>query len=281
MAFLDGSIRSGRLFAAASTAQFQRVLDETCVDNDVGPGERAALFMTAGFLADWCSSGAQVYELDHSIAALLAATRAPAIDWERTPHRFMVLKVPRLFVPVRGDGADVWIAVSASGKVMGVFETCERIHWLFVNEPLHEDLSDEIEAVDDLHAEPHAEPHAVDAGGWRMAIRMVANVIAYVTQHRECVGSPSGQANGRSTSRVSAPRDVVVDKAFRDRISALVSAGSLREIRSALAHMVRGHWRNQPVGVGLADRRLTWVRPHRRGDESLGSVVSRIERMQA
>jgi len=42
---------------------------------------------------------------------------------------------------------------------------------------------------------------------------------------------------------------------------------------------VTGHWRNQPVGPGRSERRLTWVRPHVKGPEDAPLVVK--ERVNA
>lgn len=42
---------------------------------------------------------------------------------------------------------------------------------------------------------------------------------------------------------------------------------------------VSGHWRNQPVGPGRAERRLTWVRPHIKGPDDAPLVVK--ERVHA
>jgi len=36
--------------------------------------------------------------------------------------------------------------------------------------------------------------------------------------------------------------------------------------------IVRGHWRNQACGPARAERRMTWVRPHWKGDDALAPV---------
>lgn len=45
------------------------------------------------------------------------------------------------------------------------------------------------------------------------------------------------------------------------------------------SHVVRGHWRNARVGTGRAERRIVWIRPHWRGDESAGTKDDRVYRV--
>jgi hypothetical protein len=116
-----------------------------------------------------------------------------------------------------------------------------------------------------------------------LARRLAANAIAYILEHQDCViARPGKRAEGRkpATYEVRPPREVVIDKEFRAAAKAAVSATTLVGIRRALRHVVRGHWRNQAVGTQRAERRRTWIKPHKRGDETLGSVVARLERMR-
>lgn len=48
--------------------------------------------------------------------------------------------------------------------------------------------------------------------------------------------------------------------------------GGFREY--AVRFLVRGHWRNQPCGPALADRRLTWIKPYYKGPE-MAAIVNR------
>jgi len=111
--------------------------------------------------------------------------------------------------------------------------------------------------------------------------RFVSNVIAYVTEHR-----PSSHPSTKSVSpryeMLQPPPEVIIDRAFRDAAVAVVSSvieGSVVGIRRALAHHVRGHWRDQACGAGRSQRKRIWIMPHRRGEESLGSVVRRVEHL--
>lgn len=116
--------------------------------------------------------------------------------------------------------------------------------------------------------------------------RFVSNVVAYVTEHRPalttCRSADADESGTRLLATLAPPVEVVVDRAFRDAAGAAVDAiltGSTVGIRRALAHHVRGHWRDQPCGAGRAERRRIWIMPHRRGDESLGSVMRRVEQL--
>lgn len=114
--------------------------------------------------------------------------------------------------------------------------------------------------------------------------RFVSNVVAYVTEHRPTLSRCGTGETSRLVSTLSPPAEVVVDRAFRDVVGDAVDSilqGSIAGIRRALAHRVRGHWRDQPYGTGRSERRRIWIMPHRRGDEALGSVVRRIEHIQA
>jgi hypothetical protein len=46
-------------------------------------------------------------------------------------------------------------------------------------------------------------------------------------------------------------------------------------------HVVRGHWRNQPCGVGLTTRKLIWIRPHWRGPEAGDAIAKLVDRERA
>lgn len=110
--------------------------------------------------------------------------------------------------------------------------------------------------------------------------RLVGNVLAYVTEHRPASRATGSKLPCPAYETLEPPPEVIVDRAFRDAARAAVAAvlnGSLVGIRRALAHHVRGHWRDQACGPGRSQRKRIWIMPHRRGDESLGSVVRRIE----
>lgn len=112
--------------------------------------------------------------------------------------------------------------------------------------------------------------------------RFVSNVIAYVTEHRPSSHPSTKFAALPHYEVLQPPPEVIIDRAFRDAAGAVVTSvleGSVVGIRRALAHHVRGHWRDQACGAGRSQRKRIWIMPHRRGDESLGSVVRRVEQI--
>ena len=114
--------------------------------------------------------------------------------------------------------------------------------------------------------------------------RFVSNVLAYVTEQR-ISSHPTSRKGGQNFPYyeiLQPPPEVIIDRAFRDAAGAAVSSiveGSIIGLRRALAHHVRGHWRDQACGTGRTQRKRIWIMPHRRGDEALGSVVRRIEHL--
>jgi hypothetical protein len=45
--------------------------------------------------------------------------------------------------------------------------------------------------------------------------------------------------------------------------------------RSLRAHLVRGHFKNQPFGPGRTERRIIWIAPYRRGDDGTEETLER------
>ncbi len=227
-----------------------------------------------GAFVGWVASGCHVYELTHSIAALLAATRAPDIDFSRLPHRSFMISLPSEYLPIEGDEESVrLVLVSAITDAPSV--TLIGSKRRITVSPESSDPGERMgegSKLDDLAEMPR---------DVLLSIRIASNVIAYVIEHADCVSSKVRSESARSEPRsilvVAPPRNVVVTREFRRRVIDLVSAGTRAQLRSALAHVVRGHWRNQAVGERRSERRLTWVRPHRRGDLAAGVVSKRVE----
>lgn len=227
-------------------------------------------FQLGYLIFGWWNFGQVVYEVSHSMAACFALTSKPVVDWSRLPHRSFAMKVPGEFVG--GDRTDdAWILVGRTPKGERTLINA-RVGTFGVGFSLKGD----------------ADEATVEAWNPEMAakrvllLRVAANALAFITEHRECVFAKNERPRSGivpSAFDVRAPRDLIITREFRDAARAAACAQSLTAVRRALAHFVRGHWRNQLVGEGRTERKLTWVRPHKRGDESLGSVVSRIERI--
>ncbi len=250
----------GRSLGALTDEEYERFADQ------IADADRGAYNLSFIFAEHWVKSGCQIYSVDHSLAALLAATRAPDLEPAYLPHELFLVKVPSAFLPTGNENAVTLICVaSINGKLaVGLWSRTDVAEWTYTED-------EKVAEERDVPAEHRRK--------WLLATRMVSNVVAFITAHRECVKRTTKPGAARTVNTVHPPRDVVIDRAFRDRVATLVKAGTQAEIRRALAHVVRGHWRNQPVGIGRQERRLTWVRPHRRGDSALGTVVRRTERI--
>lgn len=117
-----------------------------------------------------------------------------------------------------------------------------------------------------------------------LAMRFLSNTLAYIAESPDSVvlASPVPHRKPR-VANLLPPRDVVVDRDFRDAAKLAVAAamnGSLAGVRRVMKHHVRGHWRNQAAGPLRSLRRRTWIHPHVRGSQDLGVVVRRIETLK-
>ncbi len=53
-----------------------------------------------------------------------------------------------------------------------------------------------------------------------------------------------------------------------------------KERELSVRFMVRGHWRNQPFGVGRTEHKLIWIKPHWRGPEWAEIVKARVQKVK-
>lgn len=294
----------------------------------------------------WNNSGQIVYNLTHSLAAMLAITSAPPLDWSYAPHAAFILKVPRAFLPLEGTIEPEYSYIFASQEETLLVADYDTTATLLVQYPktvsaqalemtnrdtlsknarkvekrysemekddisanvlpaiaekarqlLGKDLPAPVlqrlaeEAVKFKRAETAEMAHEMATADDRtmglsvLVSRFISNVIAYVTEHRLSTSSVSAAKPGSLPlyCTLTVPPEIVVDRAFRDAARDAVDstvAGSVIGIRRMLAHYVRGHWRNQAHGPSHSQRSLKWIAPHRRGNESLGSVIRRVEHL--
>lgn len=243
---------------------------------------QALALAEAQFGQTWVETGRITYELSHSLAAMFSLTSCPDID--HLPHHAFAIKVPREFLPLDGawPSTDSWIAVGERAAMVAILaipdgDTTPLAAVFF---PIPETTG---KTLDKEHASTLSEkkPTAVQRRVNILARRLATNTITYVLTHREQTGCVEAKhvTRDQATFIVRPPKDIVIDRAFRDAAKAAVRATDLVGTRRALAHFVRGHWRNQAVGANRAERRRTWIHPHRRGDEALGSVIARTERL--
>lgn len=238
---------------------------------------------------EWVLHGCNTYELSHDVAALFSLTSAPPIDWSHAPHSSFVIKIPRVFFPVMGENVsspDTYLLIArpvANEVCILVIADCDTTAETCTFFPVGTTFSNPEKAANDgpsVLEEGTTSPRELFFRSRTLAVRYATNLVAYIGQHRDLVRAKGYTKRSSSTFSVAAPAEVFITKDFRTAAIAAVQSTTIGGVRRALAHFVRGHWRNQAVGEARADRKLTWVRPHKRGDESIGSVVSRLERMR-
>jgi hypothetical protein len=241
---------------------------------------RFSWFRYFHFADEFVSNGAPTFVLSHSIAAALSATRAPQRAFSHCPYSAFLIEVPSEFLPLEGYGSGTkrWISV-----LMTEFIRAVAIHVKGATSVVHlQGIYPEGADVDvqwlfregELkNVTPEAMPLAFEM---RLALRLAANVITFVTAYRENVTLRSGSCSPSSVRwlDVGCPREVRVDRAFRDHVKALVASRTIPRARGVLAHLVRGHWRSRPV-----QKELIWIAPYQRGDANIGQVVERTERL--
>jgi hypothetical protein len=225
----------------------------------------------------WIAAGCQRFRLTDSLAALFRLTTAPVIDAQQMPHMGILIEVPGRYLRIERfcglDASTAWVLVASDGASIGVAVfpdgnteptlTGTSAGWL---DPEECDMRMWVKAP-----KRSAAIHA--------AARFAGNLIAYLHEFPSAAKSERAGKIGTPVAVVSHPRNVVVSREMRDAAVSCAASSNVAAIRRAMAHHVRGHWRNQACGEGRADRRRTWIHPHRRGAESLGRVVERITKI--
>jgi hypothetical protein len=248
--------------------------------HDIVPGqfrhlttrERQDIAVAFASALTWADAGFQRFRLTDSVAALFRLTSAPPIEPDLMPHRAFLVEVPGRYMRMR-DNAGRWadtvfilVASLAGGMALVVSPDEESASVRMA-----------VGAMSEFAAASEIDDDGMLAG------RFAGNLVALLHGNGECAvadGRPA-RAGGLAGSvfTVRPPADVVVTRELRQAAADAASARSIGGVKRAMAHFVRGHWRNQPVGEGRKEIRRTWVKPHKRGDESLGRVVERITKL--
>lgn len=271
--FLDtGKKPEGRYLLRYMEHELESIgIDYGTCPNGMSYNEAVRLFACAA----WTKGGCRRYVLSDSVASMLVLTRAAPIDWNIVPVDSFMIDVPWKFFPIAtGTGgrpgamrSRTFILVHRSDDLQIIYGEADPAG---VRPQAAACVGQHDFAEDDMPDVPT-----------RLMARFASNAVNYISAHRECVSRPAFSINKKASSvlNVRIPRDVVVDSVMRNRAITLASATSLRDLRGALRHVVRGHWKRQTCGPSGAERKMIWVRPYERGDESLGRVVEKIERI--
>ncbi len=215
-----------------------------------------ALFVAELMFANaWKRAGRPVYELSHSVAATFAITSPPELDWKHAPHEAMLISIPKSMFPVTGSAfSDSTYVYAWQSRYMVVpdWDTTSR-QITFFGEQTDEK---KITAVTNKIVAAGGAGSQGDGREAVLGFRYLSNLVAYITEYKESTeikGDPA--KSGHMTYLVKPPKDVVVTREFRD---------------------VARAWRNQAVGLNRAEHKMTWVKPHKRGNEDFGRVISRV-----
>lgn len=225
------------------------------------------------FAEQFVANGCPTFVLSHTIAAALTATRAPQFSFGRCPFSAFLVEVPSEFLPLSSapPRPKRWVSVLVTDTLRAV-----AIHAKGCGSYAHFQVIDPDKAnFDEFYREDRlrgfADPKA-NLFEMHLAIRIASNAVAFVTTHRESVTRRVGTPSDVRLLDVACPREVCVDRAFRDQVTSLLAARSIPRARGVLAHLVRGHWRSRGDD-------LLWIAPYRRGDENIGRVAERTERL--
>lgn len=254
------------------------------------PVRRLDFLRYHSFAEEFVRNGAPTFVLSHSIAAALTATKAPKFSFARCPFSAFLVEVPSEFLPLAGgtwtDGTTSetivvtprpkrWISVLVTNALRAI-----AIHVKGAADYAHFHVLDpDAENFDEFYDEANLKKFvsteiktSTDLFEMQLAIRIASNTTAFVTTHRESVKQRVGTPSDVRLLDVECPREVCVDRAFRDQVIALVGARTIPRARGVLAHLVRGHWRSSGDD-------LIWIAPYRRGDENIGKIVERVEHL--
>lgn len=123
------------------------------------------------------------------------------------------------------------------------------------------------------------EMHELDERALLLAQRVAVNLALYLSSSREGsderVWTPRSKATGR-VNRWEIGGDVRIGREVREAAAAVAAGRSANA--PSIRHIVRGHFRNQAVGAGRAERRRIYVAPHWRGTG--GEAKTRTYRVQ-
>jgi hypothetical protein len=243
------------------------------------------LAMAQAMSNGWAKSSKQRFCLTEPLAAMLATTRAPAID-ERdilVPFDNFIIEVPPSMTSVRGDGPlQIFYArcEEDDGSPFAILIAARRRS---ASPPI--DMSDS-DRFNDMVMFTFDHSHALseDVGKryghgpvFVEVMRYLVNACLYITSHRERIAPKASLLGKRKAGSLTVrePKDVIVSATFRANAKAMIVSRSLASHRQVLLHLVRGHWRNQACGVGRTQRVMKWIHPHVRGDETLGRIVAK------
>lgn len=241
----------------------------------------------------WARDGYNVFDLSPDFCAAMLLTDPAELRLESVnlPFRGILMMIPDRFA-VGGDGGhftkvhvcelqevtsehrgEEWVIKDASGPRLVDIKATDGSLWM-ITTVRADDLSSlgtaALEALPTAHLDSEADQHAMDT-----VRRIVLGTLAYLSSaegaltRKEPTGKQrSGDAPG--PKRWDVARTVRIDP----RLVQAARAGS-REVAFRLKHrhIVRGHYRQQPIGGGRKERKTIWIAPFWKGPADGAAIV--------
>lgn len=221
----------------------------------------------------WAQDGFNTFELDDATVSLLMATDAQGeFRTVHPPFRTQMLIIPRGWIRVnhKGETHDItrfWLSVADLPADSGFTRR--------VSVCTNDDFS--------LHAWRNPEDWfnyesgAPEDESYDTAVELMLRLSASFSlwmatkpgrmYKSTSKGKKSRKERARPTrwyvgKRSPIPRD------FVNTVKGAVGQGSLKGKKLSMQHVVRGHYKKQPCGQGLTERKIVWVEPYWRGPDS-------------
>lgn len=229
--------------------------------------------------AIWRRSGGARFEISDSVAASLVLTKAPP-GAPRLPLAAFLIHLPRGYMPSRIDGEfDGTMLVVRDGERLFVSNYINRgpdsgVQDMFVPMDIGDKPKVEVEPMGPDHVPGQTEESIISAN--LRAIRIVKNTCSWLeafppTEHhgKRKARSTQGAAVGETAKDGSIyylRTTVKLDPETRALAKSLAHGrATAGEKRLAMRHVVRGHWKRQPVAGG--ERKVIFVSPYWRGPD--------------
>ena len=229
--------------------------------------------------ARWVDQAFPVVQLaGHKYAAALMATAVDTSIPIKPPWKSFLIEVPSGLLQTQGPvGIEdilyilVWSHESNLGDVWSVLAFSAEYMLYECGQPLSEMLDKPLETKLENVSAFDIPVESRDVKTIKLITRLVFNTIIAMSGDVKPIGKhPTGWTSGPGrglkeplyrTYRVGKP--ILLD--VREELKRFLSG----ERRNPLSvqFLVRGHWRQQPCGPGMCQRKLTWIEPYWKGPE--------------
>jgi hypothetical protein len=278
---IDGLIDSSHRLADWAD-EYEKAINEASVPcgasaSTLESEELLAYAMGSWFLT-WGHDGYNVFDLSPDFVAAMLLTDPKALDLDefKLPFRGLLVFLPDGFARDAGGGSFTKVHVcevrNEAGNVIDITASNGR---RIISTSAHADAV----TLRGLSAFGHEEEWGVSDEHDRGALRTLQHVIIGLAAYTASVaGAAVRREGGRSPRGPAKSAPVYWDVARTVRIDPhlvrAARAGS-REValRIKHRHIVRGHYRNQPIGEGRKERKTIWIAPFWKGPADGAAIV--------